>query len=114
MKDDTIYLRHILDAIEKIEEYLQGMDHGSLVKDQKTLDAVVRELEVIGEASKHFSETFRQSYPEIPYPDIVGMRNRLIHEYFNVDIKEVWRTCQSDLPPLKKNVKAILEKMTAQ
>lgn len=108
MKDDRTYLRHVLDAIRKIEEYMRGQTAKSLERDTKTLDAVVRELEIIGEAVTHLSEAFRKTHSGIPYPDIIGMRNRLIHEYFDVDIDAVVQTCEEDIPSLKAKVLDVL------
>lgn len=109
MKNDTTYLRHVLDAIEQIEEFIHGMTFEDLCKDAKTLNAVVRELEIIGEATAHLSSDFQKNHPQIPFPNIVGMRNKLIHEYFDVDVEEVWRTCQKDLPSLKTMIDSILK-----
>lgn len=109
MKEDNFYLRHILEAIESIEEYLKGFDFGSFPKDKKTVDAVVRELEIIGEASNNLSEKFRDNNSQIPFRDIIDMRNVLTHEYFGVNTKIVWDTCQIDLPNLKEAINNVLK-----
>jgi len=110
MKSDLPYLKHILDAISKIEGYTKNMKRGKFLNDAKTQDAVVRELEVIGEATKRLSGETRQRYPEIPWAEVAGTRDRLIHAYFDVDLDEVWKTVCDDIPRLKSTVeKAIAE-----
>jgi uncharacterized protein with HEPN domain len=108
MKDDEVYLRHILDAIEKIETYLQGQTHESLSQNDMMIDAVVRELEIIGEATNHLSDQFRAAHPEIPWRDAIDMRNFLVHEYFGVRTHIVWDTCQNDLPLMKELIDRLL------
>ena len=108
MKDDQVYLRHILDAIEKIETYLTGQTYESFSNNNMIIDAVVRELEIIGEATNHLSDLLRESHPEIPWRDAIDMRNILIHEYFGVRTHLVWSTCKEDLPKLKKLIDDLL------
>lgn len=108
MKDDSVYFNHILEAIAKIERYIKGFNYDSFESDDKTIDAVVRELEIIGEAAKHVSDSFKNKHPEIPWSKMMGIRNRLIHEYFGVNKKIVWETCEMDLPVLKKSVTSLL------
>lgn len=102
MKDDRTYLGHIAEAIEKIEQYLKPVSFYEFIVDPMRVDAVTRELEIIGEASRHLSDDFKSAHPEIPFEDIVGMRNLLIHGYYEVDLAVVWKTCQEDLPALRK------------
>lgn len=109
MKEDNLYLQHILEAIESIEEYLKGLDYELFSKDKKTIDAVVRELEIIGEASNNIGEEFRNKNSQIPFRDIIDMRNVLTHEYFGVNAKIVWDTCQIDLPNLKEIINNVLK-----
>jgi len=109
MKDDQVYLRHILDAIEKIETYLTGQTYESFSNNNMIIDAVVRELEIIGAATNHLSDLLRESLPEIPWRDAIDMRNILIHEYFGVRTLLVWSTCKEDLPELKKMMKDLLD-----
>lgn len=105
---DNAYLQHILGAIESIEEYLKGFDYQAFLKDKKTIDAVVRELEIIGEASNNLSDEFKNNQPKIPFRDIIDMRNLLTHEYFGVNAKIVWDTFKTDLPKLKEIIKTII------
>lgn len=110
MKSDLPYLQHILDAISKIEEYLKGETHEKFLKDSKTQYAVVRALEIMGEATKRLSDEVKQRYPDIPWAKVAGTRDRLIHAYFDVDVEEVWRTVKRDIPQLKNTVeKAVAE-----
>ncbi len=97
-----IYIKHVIEAIDKIEKYLGDSSYGEFSKNDMLIDAVVRELEIIGEAANNFSEEFKNHYPNIPFRDITDMRNFLIHEYFGVNTKIVWETCQTNLPDLKK------------
>lgn len=104
-------LEDILRAIEKIESYLKGMTLSQFKKNELVIDAVVRNLEIIGEASKHIPPNIRQTYSDIPWEIMYGMRNVLIHEYFGVDTKIVWRTAKGDLPTLQKQLKHIFKEI---
>lgn len=108
-RDELLYLRHVLDAINIIEEYLHGVDEAHFKATRLLQDGTIRQIEIIGEAVKNLSKDIRKSYPEIPWQDIAGMRDRLIHGYFGVDIEEVWETAKQDLPILKDQVKSILK-----
>lgn len=109
MKDATVYLKHIRDAIERIESYT-GKGRKAFFQDTMMQDAVIRNLEVIGEAVKNLSSNFRRLHPEIPWRSITALRNVLIHEYFGVDLEIVWRVVQRRLPTLKRYVKGLLAK----
>ncbi len=109
MKDDQVYLRHILDAVEKIETYLGSRTYEFFSNNDMMIDAVVRELEIVGEATSHLSNQLRASHPEIPWRDAIDMRNFLIHEYFGVRTHLVWDTCKEDLPKLKKLIDNLLD-----
>lgn len=104
MKDDTVYKKHILDAIEKIEGYVHDVEKDVFMHDFLIQDGVVRELEIIGEAAKSFSPEFKEKTPAIPWREVVGMRNKLIHEYFEVDLDAVWKTVEEDVPFLKNEL----------
>ena len=110
MKNDRTYLTHILDAIETVEEYLEDVTYEQFTFNKMAIDAVVRELEIIGEASNNLSQQFRQDHPKIRWRRMKDMRNFLIHEYFGVNTKIVWDTCKSDVPTLKSFVKEALNK----
>ncbi len=102
------YLNDILESISDIREFTAGMTTESFSGDKKTIKAVVRSLEVIGEAAGKIPDQIRDRYPEIPWQEITGMRNRLIHEYFGIDLDIVWQTIEEDLEPLDKVVKRIV------
>ncbi len=109
IRTDRMYLQHILDAIGRIEQYVTGLNEEAFEREELIQDAVIRQLEVIGEAARHLSSEVRGSYPEIPWRDIVGMRNKLIHDYLGVDIGLVWVTVQEDLPMLREQVQRVLQ-----
>ena len=111
MKNDAVYLHHILDAINRIQGYTAGVSYDQFLQDSLLQDGVVRQLEIIGEAAKNVSSTFRDAHPELPWSQMTGTRNKLIHGYFEVNHFIVWDTVQSDLPPLKQQVERIIEEM---
>ena len=100
-------LEDIVDSIELIFEYAEDVDYNSWKKDRKTIDAIIRNLEIIGEAAAHIPEDIQKQYPDIPWHQMKGIRNMLIHEYFGVDIEVLWRTVQDDLPILHKKIQKI-------
>jgi len=107
-RDDSIYLRHILDAIARIDLYLRNKDEAIFKQDTLLQDGVIRQLEIIGEATKQLSKALRAKYSHIPWQDIAGMRDKLIHNYLGVDIDQVWLTAIKDLPILKIEIEKIL------
>ena len=106
MDKDKAYILHILDEIENIKQFLLGVDFNMLINDTKTAKAIERSLEIIGEAAKNLSEEFKEETKEIPWRDVMGLRDKIIHHYFDVDYKTIWDIVQNDLPELEK----ILEK----
>ncbi|MCI2429272.1 DUF86 domain-containing protein [Candidatus Acetothermia bacterium] len=112
MRDYRLYLKDILDALDSIEAFVQGMNQDDFEKDDKTASAVVKKFEIIGEATKQLSSEVRQKYPEVPWSDMAGMRDRLIHGYFGVDYEVVWRTIKERIPQVKPQIRKILEKET--
>ncbi|OGB89533.1 hypothetical protein A2625_01260 [candidate division WOR-1 bacterium RIFCSPHIGHO2_01_FULL_53_15] len=108
MKNDLVYLEHIAEAIQKIEKYLKEVSFEQFSGNDMLIDAVIRELEIIGEAANQISGKARDQYPSMPWSQMIGMRNRLIHEYFGVNKKIVWETCSTDLKELRKILATIL------
>ncbi|OYT59517.1 hypothetical protein B6U81_05955 [Thermoplasmatales archaeon ex4484_30] len=106
----TFFIKDILDAIEKIEEFVAGMNYVEFIKDDKTTSAVVRKLEVIGEAAKNIPQDVREKYPEVPWKEMAKIRDRLIHGYFVVDHEIIWNVIKGELPLLKPKIKDILER----
>jgi len=103
------YIQDIAEAIEEVADFTSGMRYEDFAKDKKTINAVVRSLEVIGEAKKKIPDTLRSKYPEIPWKRMAGMRDKLIHEYFGIDLEIVWEAVNNELPPVKPLVQAVLE-----
>ncbi|MBI3602405.1 MAG: DUF86 domain-containing protein [Candidatus Omnitrophica bacterium] len=108
IKDYKIYLNDILGAIKSIEEFLSGVDFSTFQSDDKTSSAVIRKLEILGEAAKQIPEDIRQRYPHIPWKEMAGMRDRLIHFYAGVDYRLVWETVQEKLPVVKESIKKLI------
>jgi uncharacterized protein with HEPN domain len=108
MKNDKFYLHHILDAIEKIEEYTARKTFKSFSANDMMVDAVTRQFEIIGEAANGISTHFQEKNSQVPWSKLIGMRNRLIHEYFGVNKKIVWQTCKKDLKELKDQIEELL------
>ena len=104
MKSDHIFLSHVLGAIETIERYAAGIELAEFLSRSMIHDAVIRQLEIIGEAVKNVSGGAKAGQPEIRWKEIAGMRDRLIHGYFGVDLEAVWLTVRNDLPILKRTV----------
>lgn len=103
-RDDSVYLHHILDAIRRVQEYTQSMSLVEFLEEYMVQDAVIRQLEVIGEAARNISHEFKDLHPEIPWQKMIGIRNKIIHAYFEVNNQIVWDTVVNDLPMLEQQV----------
>lgn len=108
-RDNGVYLHHIRDAIERVERHLAELSREEFLESELVQDAVVRQLEIIGWAARNLSDDLRQAHAEVPWTEIVGMRNRLIHAYFQVDLEIVWEIVQVDLPLLKGQIERLVE-----
>lgn len=102
------FVKDILNSINETEEFVEGMSYEEFVADQKTVNAVIRSLEVLGEAAKNIPDSLRKEYPQIPWSKTAGMRDKLIHEYFGVDLEIVWQVVHKDLPPIKPDIERML------
>lgn len=110
IRDWQLRIEDILEAIRRIKQYTDGFDYDLWLKDQKTIDAVIRNFEIIGEAATHVPSEIQARNPALPWAKMKGIRNLLIHEYFGVDAEVLWRTIQEDLPGLEESLSDLLEK----
>lgn len=106
-RDPDLYIEDIKDSINRIESYTESMDFDDFVKDSKTIDAVIRNLSIIGEAVRNLPDELKSDHPDIPWKEIIGMRNKVVHEYFGVDEEILWETAKKDLPGFKKQIDRI-------
>lgn len=111
MKQPELYLSHIIKAIDTIQEYLKGFSHDDFLKDEKTQDAVIRNLEIIGEASSKLEQEFIKQLPQIPWRDIKDFRNKLIHDYWELNLEVIWEAATKEIPELKKLLEPVVEKL---
>jgi uncharacterized protein with HEPN domain len=109
MRDYKLYLKDILEAMASIKTFVEGMDFEAFRADDKTSSAVIRKLEILGEAAKKIPDEIRLSYPQVPWKEMAGMRDRLIHFYAGVDYPLVWRTIKERLPEVRLHIQKIIE-----
>ena len=107
-KSDIIRIRHMLDAAKDAASFIQQEDRASLDKDRKLVLALMKSIEIIGEAATKITKECQEDLPQIPWPNIIGMRNRLIHAYFDVNLEILWKTVIEDLPELIAELEKIL------
>ncbi len=110
-RDYSDYITDILNSIDEIDEFIGDIEYEIFSTDKKTINAVIRSLEVIGEAATKIPRDIRERWPEIPWKRMAGMRNKLIHEYFGVDLEIVWEVCTDEIPPLKPSIERLLKEM---
>lgn len=106
-REPKLYFEDILLAIKKIEKYSNDLTFSKFSKDEKTIDAIIRNFEVLGEAVNNLSDEIKNKNTDLPWKKIVSMRNKIIHEYFGVDLEILWQTIQEDLPEFKKQIISI-------
>ncbi|MBI2252789.1 MAG: DUF86 domain-containing protein [Armatimonadetes bacterium] len=110
-KDYLDYIQDILDSILEISEFIHDMKYKEFLKDKKTINAVVRSIEVIGEAVKNLSQTIKDKYQNVPWKKMSGMRDKLIHEYFGIDLEIIWKTVKEELPLIKPLILEIFKEL---
>ncbi len=106
-RDPLVLLEDIILAIQKIGRYTSQMDHDAFLRDDLVIDAVARNLEIIGEATRQLPEEFKHVHTQIPWTQIAGLRNRIVHDYFGLDLEIIWEIVQRDLPGLEKQVRTL-------
>ena len=111
-RDITLFFEDIIEATELISEYIGDYSKEEFQNDRKTIDAVVRNIEIIGEAVSKIPDKFREKYPHIPWKKIVGVRNIVIHNYFGVDTNTLWFIVREQLPAFKSEVSQIIQEIT--
>jgi uncharacterized protein with HEPN domain len=110
-RDYGDYIQDILDSINDIKDFVAGMSFDQFTRDRKTINAVIRSIEVIGEAAKRISQSLRSKHPEIPWKKMAGMRDKMIHEYAGVDIEILWKVATEELPLLTSPMQNILSSL---
>ena len=100
-RDPALLIEDMLGAIRKIERYMAGLEREGFLQDEKTIDSVVRNLEILGEAARQLPEDFTSRYPNVPWRQIAGLRNRIVHDYFDLDLEIIWQVIYHDLPSLQ-------------
>jgi uncharacterized protein with HEPN domain len=113
-RDPRVYLDDILDAMNKAEMFVAGMSYEQFENDLRTHYAVTRALEIVGEATRRLADSFREQYPDVPWRDMAGMRDRIIHGYDNVNLRIVWDVVKQDIPQVRPLIEQILTDLEDQ
>ncbi len=113
-RDYQDYIQDILDSIKDIKSFISGINFEEFKRDKKTLNAVVRSIEIIGEAAKKIPKSLRDKYYDIPWKKMSGMRDKMIHEYFGIDVEILWKVVKDDIPPLKSSIQEMLFNLKEQ
>lgn len=114
MRNIALYVKDILQYMREAEEFIVGLQYGEFAVDKKTFNAVVRAIEVIGEAAKNIPDSIRSKYPAVPWKEMAGMRDKVIHSYFGVDLEAVWLVVKERIPSLKPLIEEILRDLEAK
>lgn len=110
-RDYRLYIKDILDAIQKIEDFVGNISFEEFVEDDKTSSACIRKLEIVGEASKNIPQDLKEKYPHLPWREMAGMRDKIVHFYFGVDYEIVWKVIKERLPEIKTEMSRIIEEL---
>ena len=110
-KSALVFLDDMLEALQQIEHYVQGLDFTQFSQNRLVIDGVIRNLEILGEAANNIPDEMKNGVKDIPWSNMIDLRNVLIHEYFGVDLSIVWEVITKDLPPTKVNVEALLQRL---
>ena len=113
VRDESVYVRHMLDAISRLERHISGVDRTGFLENELVQDAVIRQLEILGEAAGRISKDTCARFPQIPWPKITGLRHRLIHDYLGVDLDLVWNVVTVDLAEVTPSIRSMLSALQA-
>ncbi len=111
-RDYRDYLQDIIDSINDIESFTKNMTYEDFTKDRKTINAIIRSIEVIGEAAKKIPKSIRDKHPDVPWKKMAGMRDKMIHEYFGMDVGILWKVVKENIPPLKPLIEDVLKSLS--
>ena len=112
-KDPLVFIKHIRDSINEIDSFTKNVSKDKFIEEKLIQNAVIRSIEVVGEAVKNLPKDFKSKYKVIPWNKIAGMRDKIIHNYFGIDLETVWKVVKESIPELKNNIKNILEEQEA-
>jgi uncharacterized protein with HEPN domain len=113
-RDILVYLGDILESAELIESYIASISEGEFYNSGEKQDAILHRLQIIGEAAKHIPTAYRQTWSQVPWKDIAGIRDIIVHEYFGITLSMIWKTAVEDIPLLKQQILTILEKFSVE
>lgn len=110
-RDYRVFLDDILEAVRKVREYTEGLSYEQFSADQKTVHAVVWNLQIIGEATKNLPREIRSRYPDLPWRDMAGLRDVIVHQYFGIKLDVIWKIIRNDVPLLESRIRGVIEQM---